>query len=101
MLQNRLFSIMRREIIFRKLQLSPYCQKQIENLIRQGIVRMELMKADKNPGHTMKAEQNLRGLITYLVDCSKKAGTFPALSESEYDAAMRNPPALWPYCSSG
>ena len=101
MLRVRLTSIMRREIEFRKLQLSPYCVAQLESLIRQGIVRMELIDAHKNPGHTMRAETNIKALIAYLVGCSKDAGTFPVLSESEYDAAMRSPPPLWPFCAAG
>jgi hypothetical protein len=101
MLQNRLITLMRREINSRKLQPSPYCVKQIEGLIRQGIVRMQTMNADKNPGHVMKAEQNIKGLVAFLAEHARKARTFPTLGENEYDAAMRNPPALWPFCSAG
>lgn len=101
MLQVRLFSIMRQEIQFRKLQLAPYCKKNIESMVRHGIARMKMMDADKHPGHIMKAEQNLKALVVYLGEYARKAGTFPSLSESDYDNAMRNCPALWPYCSSG
>lgn len=92
---------MRQEMESQKLQLSSYCVKQVESLIHQGIVRMQTMNVDKNPGHTINAEQNLKSLIAYLSNYSKRAGTFPALSESDYDSAMRNPPPAWPFCSAG
>ena len=101
MLQARLFSIMRRELDIQKLRLSPYCVNNMESVIRQGIARMRVIGADNHPGQALQAEQNLRALVGYLGKCSRDAGTFPALSENDYDSAMRNCPAYWPYSTSG
>ena len=101
MLHARLLSIMRQEVTFRRLNLSSYGKKRIEGMILQGMQRMKTMGADNHPSHTMKAEKNLKGLIVYLADYSKKTGTFPHLSETDFDAAMRESPAFWPFCSAG
>lgn len=101
MLQARLFSVMRQELSFKKLQLSSYCVKKVESLILQGSQRMKTMGADTNPGHTMRAEQNLKALIRHLSDAANKAGTHPTLSETDFDNAVRNAPAFWPFTAAG
>ena len=97
----RMFKIMRRELDFSQLQLTPYSRQQIESLIGYGMTRMQANKALDNPGLIMRAEQNLKGLIEYFVTYAKKIGTFPALGDLDFDDALRHTPPFWPFCASG
>jgi hypothetical protein len=92
---------MQRELDSQNLQLSVYCTQQMEQLVSNGLQRMRANKAIDNAGHVMHAERNMRALVKYLCDYSRKAGTFPSLSNSSFDAAMSSCPTFWPYCSSG
>jgi len=101
MQQNRLLAIMRRELESWQLQFSPYCTHQIEHLIGNGIKRMRTNNTLDHAGYMMQAERNLAALIKYFCDYSKKVGAFPELSDSDFDAAVRTCPTLWPYSTSG
>lgn len=101
MLQSRLIGIMQRELESQNLQLSIYCTQQIEQMVSYGVQRMRTSKVIDHSGHIMQAERNLRALVKYLGDCSQKAGTYPSLTSSSFDAAMSSCPNFWPYCSSG
>ena len=92
---------MQRELDSNGLQLSPYCVRQIEQLVIRGVQRMRNNKADEHPGQVLNAERNLRSLIKYFQDYSREAGTFPQLTNSGFEAALRVCPTFWPYCSSG
>jgi len=97
----RLKGIMQRELENLQLELSLYCTKQIENLISRGIKRMKMNNTLDHAGYAMEAERNLATLIRYFHEYSKKLETFPKLSETDFDAALRNCPTLWPYSTSG
>jgi hypothetical protein len=97
----RLKGIMRRELETSQLELSPYCMRQIEQLVGRGIKRMKMNNTLERPGYFMEAERNLVTLIRYFDEYSRNLGTFPQLGDSEFDAALRNCPALWPYSTSG
>jgi hypothetical protein len=99
--QNRLRAIMKRELEFSQLQLNSYCMNQLENLMRHGINRMTTAKVLDNAGYSLQAERNLRSLIEYFSSYSKSEGTFPQLSDSQFDIALRNCPTLWPFSASG
>ena len=101
MLQSRLMIIMQRELDSQNLLPDPYCTQQIERLVTQGVERMRNNNAADHPGRVMNAEQNLKSLVKYICDYSKNMGTFPQLSQSHFDAAMRSCPTLWPYCTAG
>lgn len=101
MLQSRLIGIMQRELESQNLQLPIYCTQQIEKMVSYAVQRMRTHKVIDHAGHIMQAERNLKSLVTYLCDCSQRAGTWPSLSNSDFDAAMSNCPNFWPYCSSG
>lgn len=101
MLQSRLYGILRREVENSQLQFSPFCTQQIEQLIGNGLKRMRMNKTIDHPGYILQAERNLEALIRYFVEYSKKAGTFPTLADSDFNAALRTSPALWPYSTSG
>lgn len=101
MLQSRLSSILRQELETAQLQISPYCLQQMEHLLGHGIKRMRMNKTLDHPGYALQAEQNLRALVKYFSDYSEKLGTFPSLSDNQFDTALRTCPTLWPYCSSG
>jgi hypothetical protein len=100
MLQARLMVIMQRELDTSRLQLSPYCKKQIEQLVTRAVTRMHNNKVADNPGRLMNAERNLRALVKYLHDHSQATGSFPRLTDTDFDTAMRVCPTFWPYCSS-
>jgi len=101
MIRSRLLNIMQNELGSQKLQLSPYCTQQIEQLVSNGIKRMHYSKAIDNAGHVMQAERNLKALVQYFSDYSRKAGTYPNLQDTDFDAALVACPTLWPFCSSG
>lgn len=101
MQQSRLLGIMRRELEFSQLQLSPYCIQRIEHLIGNGLKRMRANKTLDHAGYFMQAERNLAALIRYFGDHAKKAGTFPNLRDSDFDTAVRTCPAYWPFSTSG
>jgi len=92
---------MQRELDSQGLQFSPYCTQQIEQLVSRGLERMRNNKATEHPSHLMNAERNLKALIKYFSNYSKEVGSFPQLSVSDFDTALRTSPAYWPYCSSG
>jgi hypothetical protein len=52
-------------------------------------------------GYVTQAEQNLKSLIKYFCDYSRDLGTFPTLSDSDFNAALSSCPIFWPYCSTG
>ena len=97
----RLLRIMRSELEMQQLQLSSYCRQQIEQMIGYGITRMRMDGTAENAGFIMRAESNLKGLITYLGKHARKIGTFPTLSDGHFDDAIRHSPAFWPYCMAG
>ena len=101
MLQPRLLNIIHRELRVQQLEVSPSCAQQIEQLVNNGVQRMRLNKADEHAGHIMQAEQNLRALIKYLGDYARDTGTFPKLSDTDFDTALNRCPTLWPFWSSG
>ena len=81
--------------------LSPYCVQQIEVLVTQGVERMRNNNLADNPGRLMNAEQNLKSLVKYLRNYANEVGSYPHLSNADFDAALRNCPTFWPYCASG
>lgn len=101
MLLMRLLGLLRRELESSQLHMTPYCTKRLEGLVRNGINRMKTTKTLEHPGYALQAERNLQGLIKYIEDYSHKVGTYPNLSDSQFDAALRNAPSLWPYSAAG
>ncbi len=92
---------MRRELEISQLQLSPYCAKQLEGLVRTGLKPRRISNTLDHAGYVMQAERNLPGLIKYLNDYSRRTGTFPDLSDNNFDSASRNSPTFRPYCAGG
>ena len=92
---------MQRELELQRLQLPVYCTQQMELMIANGVQRMRVNKALDHAGHVLQAERNLRALVKYLCDFSRKEGTFPTLTETSFDAAMGSCPTFWPFCSTG
>ncbi len=101
MLKAKLNRIMKQELEFLELQLGPYCIQQLEQAIGNGIRRMEINNSSSHPGYVLQAEQNLKSLIRYYSGYAENIGTFPLLSELDFDAAQRSAPGLWPYSTSG
>jgi hypothetical protein len=101
MLQARLQSILRREVESQNLQLTSYGVQKLESLIGQGMERMRINHAVDHPSYVMRAERNLAALIKYFCDYSRDVGTFPSLSNSDFDDALTASPTFWPFRSSG
>ena len=99
-IQRKLSSILQRELDSQMLQVSPYGLQQIEGLMSRAIQRMRNSKVDENPGRVLNAEQSLKMLVRYLADHARQQGTFPMLSDSNFDHALRESPTFWPYTSS-
>ena len=97
-LQSRLLANMKQELEDQSLQLSPYCEQQIEHLINTGINRMVINKATEMPDKINLADENLKRLIEYLAEQAKYYGFYPNLEELGYDLAMAGCFPLWPYC---
>lgn len=101
MLQQRLLTLMRQELESLQLQFSPHCTQRIEQLILNGIKRMRTNKTLDHPGYILQAQRNLKDLIKYFSDYSRKVGTYPSLGDTDFDTALRTCPTLWPYSTSG
>lgn len=97
----QLLGIMKRELESKNLQLSQYCQQQIEQMVSHGVQRMRVNNATDNAGYTLRAERNLRALIRYFCEYARDMETFPKLSNSHFDAALLACPTYWPYSTSG
>jgi hypothetical protein len=100
MLQRQLLNIMKRELQEAGLQFSPYCMQQIEGMVGHAIQRMRTGNVIDHAGHVMSAERNLRSLIKYFCNYAREVGSFPKLSNSDFDAALLDCPTFWPYRSS-
>lgn len=98
---TRLNAVIRQELDQHQLQISSYCMKQLEGLVGNGIKRMTMSKVADHSGYQMQAERNLRSLIEYFVKHAKQVGSFPALSDGDFDSALRTCPTLWPFSTSG
>jgi hypothetical protein len=101
MLHPRLINIMKRELEVQNLQLSPYCVQQLEQVIGQGVKRMQSSKAIDHAGHVMQAERNLKTLVQHFGAWARDEGTFPQLTNAGFDTALAVCPTLWPYRTSG
>ena len=99
-LQRKLSSILQRELETQHVQISPYGLQQLEGMMSRGIQRMRNSHAENNPGRVLNAEQSLKMLVRYLADHARNEGTFPMLSDSNFDHALRDSPTFWPYTSS-
>lgn len=100
MLQSKLLNIMQRELQSQNLQLSSDCQRQIEQMVRHGVQRMRINRAMDHAGHVIQAERNMRLLVRYFCDYARNLGTFPKLSNSDFNRALSACPTLWPFSSS-
>ena len=98
-LKTRLMGIMAREMASLRFQPSSYCDGQLRKLVHQGITRMRINKAIDQPGHVIRSEQNLKAMVRYFVEYSHKVGTFPTLSNTGFDDALKDCPGFWPYRS--
>ena len=98
-LKARVTTIFAREISSSQFKPSSYVEGQFKKMIGQGVTRMRINKAVDQPGHVIRAEKNLKALIKYFADYSRKVGTYPSLSDANFDHALKDCPSLWPYRS--
>lgn len=98
-LKARLMNSLSRELAALQFQPSSYCEGQFKKMVSNGVTRMRINKAIDQPGHVLRAEKNLKALLKYFADYARKVGSFPTLSNSAFDNAIKDCPALWPYRS--
>jgi hypothetical protein len=98
-LKARLMTILAREMSSSQFQPSSYVDGQFKKMIGQGVTRMRINKAIDQPGHVIRAENNLKALVKYFSDYARKVGSFPTLSNANFDHALKDCPSLWPYRS--
>jgi hypothetical protein len=98
-LKARLMTILAREMSSSQFKPSSYVDGQFKKMIGQGVTRMRINKAIDQPGHVLRAEKNLKALVKYFADYARKVGTFPTLSDANFDRALMDCPSLWPYRS--
>ena len=91
---------MRRELQSQNLELTPDCTNQIEQLVRVGVQRMQINNAQNHAGHVIQAERNLKSLVRHFCDYARDVGSFPRLSNSDFQRALTTCPTIWPYRSS-
>ena len=98
-LKARLLSIMRRELTSQEFKPTLYCERQIESLVSHGVTRMRINNVVDRSSHIIRAEQNLKSLISYFAKYSREVGTFPTISNSAFNNALNDCPTLWPFHS--
>jgi hypothetical protein len=96
-LKNRLLRIMTQEMSSLRFQPTSHCEGQIRKLVGHGVTRMRINNAVDNPGQTIRAEQNLRALVKYFSNYAESVGTFPTLSDSAFENALKDCPSFWPF----
>ena len=82
-----------------QFQPSSYCEGQFKKMVGNGVTRMRINNAIEQPGYVLRAEKNLKTLVKYFSDYARKVGSFPTLSNSAFDNALKDCPSLWPYRS--
>ena len=92
---------MQRELESRGMELPLYCTQQIEQMVSRAMLRMQANRVIDHAGHVLQAERNLVSLIEYFCEYSREIGSYPRLSNSDFDAALHSCPSFWPYSSSG
>ena len=80
------------------LGLAPACDQMVENLIRNGVQRMQFSQALEQEDKIHLAERNLHRFIVYMRDKAMEFGTYPVLTEKAFEAAMKGVCPVWPYC---
>lgn len=90
---------MAREFAMHEFRPSGYCEGQFMKMVGQGITRMRINKAIDQPGHVIRAEKNMKVMVKYFSDYSRRVGTYPSLTNTAFDDALKDCPALWPYRS--
>ena len=98
-LKARLMTIMAREMSALQFKPSSYVDGQFKKMIGHGVTRMRINKAVDQPGHVIRAEKNVKALVRYFSDYARKVGSFPTLSDAQFEHALKDCPALWPYRS--
>jgi hypothetical protein len=99
-MHSRLLRIMRREFDSQGLNLPSSCRNQLERMVSHGVTRMRVSNALDSPSHVIQAEKNLRLMVRYFSDYSKKTGSYPTLKDSDFRNGLLDCPTYWPYWSS-
>jgi len=94
---SRLKAILKSEMEDQGLQLSPYCEQRVENMVNIGVERMTIDKVIEKQERVYLAEENIKRLIEYLSDQAEAYGSFPNLEDLAFDMAITECYPLWPY----
>lgn len=97
--KSRLMNVMSQEMSSVQFQPSSYIDGQFRKMVSQGVTRMRINNAVDNPSYTIRAETNMKTLVKYFSEYSRKVGTFPTMSNAAFNNALKDCPSLWPYRS--
>ena len=97
-LTSRLLFAMKNKLSSLDLNLTPYGEHRIEQIIRHGIERMVVNKASERQDMVNLAERNLVLLMECLCDLAKENKTYPTLDDEVFDTALLDSYPLWPFC---
>lgn len=95
----RMLRVLRHELSAQDFQASRYCEGQLKMLVGQGVSRLRLNNAIEDASLILRAESSLRSLVRYFSQYSKDVGTFPSLSNTQFNTALNECPTFWPFRS--
>ena len=94
---SRLGAILELEMEDQGLQLSPYSEQRVKNMVSIGVERMTMDKVIEKKEKVHLAEENVKRLIEYLSDQAKAYGSFPYMEDLAFDMAIAECYPLWPF----
>jgi len=98
MAQLRLKHAADRFVIKLGLNMPPACVHQVEQMIHNGITRMQIMGViDKEPQLRL-AEDNLLRCLREMGDEAVEMRTFPQIEDMAFHVIYKKLCPLWPYC---
>jgi len=94
---SRLEAILKSEMEDQGLQLSPYSEQRVRNIVNIGVERMSMDKVIEKKEKIYLAEENVKRLVEYLSDQAKVFGSFPHMEDLAFDMAIAECFPLWPF----
>lgn len=80
------------------LGLTPSCNTLIEQMIANGIERMQGQGAADREEHILMAEQNLARYLTKLSEEAQAIGSYPLVGARVFDNVLKDQCPVWPFC---
>lgn len=80
------------------LGVSTACQHMLHQMIATGVMRLDTQQALEREDKLRLAEEHLNDCIKEMGQHAQGLGTFPAVDEDAFQAALKKLCPLWPYC---